>query len=113
MRSGMGISTHISLGKQRELLDKEDVVNLEEMQKQSSRGVRRKMFSENMQQIYKGTPMSKDPLFKWRKLNNTTFPKHLNIVYGKTFYWKKSIFLSPSEKAWNDYIEELTSHSTQ
>ena len=33
MRSGMGISTHISLGKQRELLDKEDVVNLEEIQK--------------------------------------------------------------------------------
>ena len=56
--------------------------------------------------------MSKDPLFKWRKLNNTAFPKHLNIVYGKTFYWKKSIFLSPSEQAWNDYIEELTSHST-
>ena len=33
IRSGMGISTHISLGKQRELLDKEDVVNLEEIQK--------------------------------------------------------------------------------
>ena len=40
-------------------METKETSHMKNLQKQSSRGVLKKRFSENMQQIYRGTPMPK------------------------------------------------------
>ena len=47
-------------------------------------------------------------LYKWGEYDNITFERNVNFVYEKVVYWRKNLFLLPTGKAGQCYIDEIT-----
>ena len=47
-------------------------------------------------------------LYKWGELDGNVFEKHLHSIYEQIVYWRKNVFLLPTGKLVQSYIEETT-----
>ena len=81
---------------------------MKNLQKQSSRGVLKKRFSENMQQIYRGTPMPKCDFnnaakkLYWNRTSAWVFSCKFAAYFPNTFSWEH-LWVAASES----YIDKI------